>query len=138
MRDTLTSIVSIYGTADAGVIAVETPLTVALRRWLAARPADAAALFGHERLPSLLQYDPYNRYLETHPQDGGWVGWCAARVDETLACPPARPTTHPRRRHAGGVVRGHAARRRAAAAILHRWVRGWAGGLRLCVLVRTA
>jgi phenylacetate-CoA ligase len=59
---------SLYGTADAGVLGCETPLSVAIRRFLAAEPEAAAALFGESRLPTLVQYDPTSRFFET--QDG--------------------------------------------------------------------
>ncbi|HEV8550642.1 MAG TPA: phenylacetate--CoA ligase family protein, partial [Polyangiaceae bacterium] len=55
---------SLYGTADGGVLANETPLSIAVRRALAERPALAEALFGEPRLPTLLQYDPFHRYFE--------------------------------------------------------------------------
>lgn len=55
---------SLYGTADAGVLANETPLSICIRRWLAAHPADAAELFGEARLPTLAQYDPLSRFFE--------------------------------------------------------------------------
>lgn len=57
---------SLYGTADAGVLGQETPLSVAIRRFLAAKPAAAKSLFGDERLPTLCQYDPTSRYFEVH------------------------------------------------------------------------
>lgn len=57
---------SLYGTADAGVLGNETPLSIAIRRWLAANPAPARELFGESRLPTLVQYDPYSRYFEVH------------------------------------------------------------------------
>lgn len=47
--------------------------SVAIRRWLAATPAVARELFGAERLPSLLQYDPCCRLLEHHKGDGSLV-----------------------------------------------------------------
>ncbi|WP_369634996.1 phenylacetate--CoA ligase family protein [Nocardia sp. JMUB6875] len=59
-----TAIASLYGTADGGVLANETPLSVEIRRMLAARPEVAHALFGESRLPTLAQYDPYHRYFE--------------------------------------------------------------------------
>lgn len=59
---------SLYGTADAGVLGNETPLSIAIRRHLSARPELARALFGEARLPTLVQYDPMNRYFEV--QDG--------------------------------------------------------------------
>lgn len=57
---------SLYGTADAGVLANETPLSVTVRRFLAARPGLAREVFGEPRLPALLQYDPASRFFETH------------------------------------------------------------------------
>lgn len=59
---------SLYGTADAGVLGNETPLSITIRRWLAAHPDDARTLFGESRLPTLVQYDPFSRYFEM--QDG--------------------------------------------------------------------
>jgi phenylacetate-coenzyme A ligase PaaK-like adenylate-forming protein len=58
--------VSLYGTADAGVLGNETPLSVTIRRFLAARPELARELFGDSRLPTLVQYDPGSRYFESH------------------------------------------------------------------------
>jgi phenylacetate-CoA ligase len=55
---------SLYGTADAGVLANETPLSVAIRRFLAERPQLARNLFGESRLPTLCQYDPLVRHFE--------------------------------------------------------------------------
>jgi phenylacetate-coenzyme A ligase PaaK-like adenylate-forming protein len=55
---------SLYGTADAGVLGNETPLTVAIRRFLAQNPAAAREIFGQARLPTLVQYDPFERFFE--------------------------------------------------------------------------
>jgi phenylacetate-CoA ligase len=55
---------SLYGTADGGVLANETPLSIALRRQLAQAPQLARELFGESRLPTLCQYDPLHRYFE--------------------------------------------------------------------------
>lgn len=57
---------SLYGTADGGVLGNETPLTIAIRRWLANQPEAARLLFGESRLPTLVQYDPTSRFFETH------------------------------------------------------------------------
>jgi phenylacetate-CoA ligase len=57
---------SLYGTADAGVLANETPLSIRIRRFLAENPRAASALFGEARLPTLCQYDPLHRYFETY------------------------------------------------------------------------
>ena len=68
---------SLYGTADGGVLGNETPLSVSIRRFLAERPDAAQALFGEARLPTLVQYDPWQRYFEEHERtlvfsgDGG-------------------------------------------------------------------
>ncbi|MBW4520014.1 MAG: phenylacetate--CoA ligase family protein [Scytolyngbya sp. HA4215-MV1] len=59
---------SLYGTADAGVLGNETPLSIAIRRWLAEHPDVARSLFGESRLPTLVQYDPTSRFFEV--QDG--------------------------------------------------------------------
>jgi phenylacetate-CoA ligase len=71
---------SIYGTADAGVLGQETPVSIAIRRFLAERPEAAQALFGDTRLPTLCQYDPTARYFESLPTDSGgaslaFSGW---------------------------------------------------------------
>jgi phenylacetate-coenzyme A ligase PaaK-like adenylate-forming protein len=55
---------SLYGTADAGVLANETPLSICIRRFLAEQPEAASALFGESRLPTLAQYDPLSRFFE--------------------------------------------------------------------------
>ncbi|WP_394843211.1 phenylacetate--CoA ligase family protein [Pendulispora brunnea] len=57
---------SLYGTADAGVLATETPLSIALRRFFGAHPDLARERFGESRLPTLAQYDPLARYFEEH------------------------------------------------------------------------
>jgi phenylacetate-CoA ligase len=55
---------SLYGTADAGVLGNETPLSVCIRRYLAQHPEAARTLFGESRLPTLVQYDPRVRFFE--------------------------------------------------------------------------
>jgi phenylacetate-CoA ligase len=62
--DPFTTSAALYGSADAAVLGHEWPLSVAVRRTLAAQPDLAAAVFGEPRLPSLLQYDPGLRYFE--------------------------------------------------------------------------
>ena len=57
---------SLYGTADGGVLGIETPYSIAIRRWLAKHPKVARLLFGESRLPTLVQYDPVSRFFETH------------------------------------------------------------------------
>jgi phenylacetate-CoA ligase len=57
---------SLYGTADAGVLATETPLSICIRRYLAGHPTAARDLFGQARLPTLAQYDPGSRLFEMH------------------------------------------------------------------------
>ncbi|KAJ3322527.1 hypothetical protein HDU76_013849 [Blyttiomyces sp. JEL0837] len=69
ISDPLTSMVSIFGTADAGVLACETPFSARIRKWIAERPEIARKLFGRDRLPSLMQYDPNSRFMEMRPDD---------------------------------------------------------------------
>lgn len=77
MANPVTDFASLYGTADGGVLGNETPLTIAIRRFLAERSDVAQALFGEARLPTLVQYDPWQRYFEEHERtlvfsgDGG-------------------------------------------------------------------
>ncbi len=79
---------SLYGTADAGVLGNETPLSVCIRRFLAERPGAARAVFGEARLPTLVQYDPWTRWFEEHEgtlvfsADGG-VPLVRYHVDDT-------------------------------------------------------
>ena len=70
MADPASATASLYGTADAGVLANETPLSIGIRRALARRPDAARELFGEARLPTLCQYDPGHRYFEV---DEGWL-----------------------------------------------------------------
>jgi phenylacetate-CoA ligase len=57
---------SLYGTADAGVLGCETPVSIAIRRFLADRVDATRALFRQSRLPTLVQFDPRERFLEEH------------------------------------------------------------------------
>ena len=57
---------SLFGTADAGVLGHETPLSICIRRFLATHPDAARQLFGESRLPTLVQYDPTSRFFEVH------------------------------------------------------------------------
>ncbi|WP_246238404.1 phenylacetate--CoA ligase family protein [Acrocarpospora corrugata] len=66
IADPLTGTASLYGTADAGVLGNETPLSIEIRRFLAGRPDAAKELFGASRLPTLVQYDPDVRFFEEH------------------------------------------------------------------------
>lgn len=66
IKDDLTSFSSMYGTADAGLLANETPLTIKIRKFFASRPELTKKVFGQSRLSTLCQYDPYSRYFEEH------------------------------------------------------------------------
>jgi phenylacetate-CoA ligase len=67
-QDPVHDCVALYGTADAGVLGNETPLSITVRRWFANHPAAIQEIFGAERLPTLVQYDPHSRYFEV--EDG--------------------------------------------------------------------
>ncbi len=62
---------SLYGTADAGVLGNETPLSICIRRYLGEHPPIARELFVQARLPTLIQYDPCSRYFETLASEDG-------------------------------------------------------------------
>ena len=55
---------SLYGTADAGVLGNETPLSICIRRFFAKNPDITQEFFAQSRLPTLMQYDPTSRYFE--------------------------------------------------------------------------
>lgn len=55
---------SLYGTADGAVLGNETPLSISIRQYLSQQPDIAHELFGEYRLPTLVQYDPRQRYFE--------------------------------------------------------------------------
>ncbi|HEY9614996.1 phenylacetate--CoA ligase family protein [Allocoleopsis sp.] len=59
---------SLYGTADAGVLGNETPLSICIRRFFAENPDAARTLFGESRLPTLVQYDPISRFFEVYEE----------------------------------------------------------------------
>ncbi|MBB2940581.1 phenylacetate-CoA ligase [Actinoplanes lutulentus] len=67
IADPETAIAALYGTADAGVLGNETPLSVRIRRFLAERPDISSKVFGDSRLPTLVQYDPVARLFEAMP-----------------------------------------------------------------------
>ncbi|KAJ3230328.1 hypothetical protein HDU81_004599 [Chytriomyces hyalinus] len=73
VKNLLQDVVSIYGTADAGVLANETPLSALIRAKLASKPDVARVLFKKDRIPSLMQYDPLSRYFEVEPESGTLV-----------------------------------------------------------------
>ncbi len=66
MREPWRDSASLYGTADAGVLGNETALSNRIRRFLAGRADAARALFGQERLPTLVQYDACERFFEEY------------------------------------------------------------------------
>ncbi|HEY4162190.1 MAG TPA: hypothetical protein VGM59_03950 [Dongiaceae bacterium] len=74
-KDPLRFSASLYGTADAGVLGQETPVSIAIRRFLSDRPEAAARLFGESRLPTLCQYDPTARYFEAIDGSLAFSGW---------------------------------------------------------------
>ena len=57
---------SLYGTADAGVLGNETPLSICIRRFFSQNPGATQEFFGESRLPTLVQYDPTSRYFEVN------------------------------------------------------------------------
>ncbi|WP_320171121.1 hypothetical protein [Maridesulfovibrio sp.] len=61
----LTDALNMYGSADVGLVAHETPLTVYLRRKAAEDGNLTSALFGDNRVPAVNQYNPETRYFET-------------------------------------------------------------------------
>ncbi|KXS11379.1 hypothetical protein M427DRAFT_439465 [Gonapodya prolifera JEL478] len=91
-ENVITDIVSIYGTADAGVLACETPLSVVIRRWLSADPTLSRTLFGKSRLPSFLQYDACTRLMElTSPATSSAPSAAQEKTPAQTGAGPAPP-----------------------------------------------
>lgn len=63
-KDPFRSSINMYGTADSGNMAHETPLTTHIRRLINRSPAASRDIFGAERLPTLAQYDPRLKFFE--------------------------------------------------------------------------
>jgi phenylacetate-CoA ligase len=64
-KDPLHTVVSLYGSADAGSMAFETPLSIYVRRYLENSPAFKEKIFGsNHKSPALLQYNPKNIFFE--------------------------------------------------------------------------
>lgn len=55
---------SIYGSADAGIFGVETPVSILVRRIYNQRSKTKQNIFGTDILPSFVQYSPERRYFE--------------------------------------------------------------------------
>lgn len=55
---------SIYGSADAGIFGIETPLSVVVRKVYNQRAKLRQKTFGTDILPTLVQYDPLRRHFE--------------------------------------------------------------------------
>lgn len=64
LKNPLTDTINIYGSADVGLVAHETPLTNYLRHFTAVNAGALEDIFGSERVPSVNQYDPTIRYFE--------------------------------------------------------------------------
>ena len=63
--DSLRSVLNLYGSADAALMGIETPLTIYLRRILSDKRDLLNSTFNSNRLPSLYQYDPRLTYFES-------------------------------------------------------------------------
>ncbi|PIR82243.1 hypothetical protein COU20_03750 [Candidatus Kaiserbacteria bacterium CG10_big_fil_rev_8_21_14_0_10_59_10] len=65
IENALTDTMNIYGTAELGAMASETPLSILIRRIAYDHPAAYAALFGNiEKTPTLAQYDARHYFFE--------------------------------------------------------------------------
>lgn len=65
LKDYYNSLINVYGSADTAILGHETPLTIFLRTQSILNKNLYRELFGEERLlPSLVQYDPENIYVE--------------------------------------------------------------------------
>jgi phenylacetate-CoA ligase len=68
-QDTFHSSASVYGTADAGVLAFETPESIRIRRLASDCPELCEQLFRQPRLPALMQYNGAQVHFEEHREE---------------------------------------------------------------------
>jgi phenylacetate-CoA ligase len=62
--DPLHDFINLYGSADAAVLAHETPTSITVRSRLAQDAESRKRLFRSDRLPTLLQYHPEHKFIE--------------------------------------------------------------------------
>lgn len=62
-RDPLKTVINLYGSADASLMGHETPVSISIRRAVAAQ-GRIREFFGSDRLPSIYQYDPKFTFFE--------------------------------------------------------------------------
>jgi phenylacetate-CoA ligase len=68
-KNLFTDSLNIYGTADALIVAHETPISILIRRLVAKKNKLSDALFGNDhRVPTLAQYNPEMRFFEELPE----------------------------------------------------------------------
>ncbi len=60
----LNTTINMYGTADAALLGIETPLSIAFRRLTASSKKSRKEAYNNERLPSVLSYNPLLKYFE--------------------------------------------------------------------------
>jgi len=65
-KDVWRTIINIYGSADAGLMGFETPLSILLHRLTSVDHELNKKVFRSDRNPYLYQYDPRFKYLETN------------------------------------------------------------------------
>ena len=68
--DVIHSAINIYGSADAGILAHETPISIAIRRALSKSNALSSALYGSSPfLPTFGQYNPIYKFFEVADEE---------------------------------------------------------------------
>ncbi len=68
-RDVYRSFINIYGSADAGLMGFETPLSICIHRLTTTDRKLNEQLFENVRTPYLYQFDPRFKFLETNSQN---------------------------------------------------------------------
>jgi phenylacetate-CoA ligase len=63
------AVANLYGSADAALMGIETPLSIQIRQKIANTPKLYDVFFGENRLPSLYNFDPRLTYFESIEQE---------------------------------------------------------------------
>ncbi len=64
-KEHFTTSINLFGSADAAILAHETPITTLIRKMVTKDPSLGHKIFNDSRLPTLAQYDPRLKYFES-------------------------------------------------------------------------
>ena len=64
MSNKYMDITSVLGSSEGGIVGIETPLSVYIRKQIYKKPKINFTLFNSEKIPSVVQFNPMNKFIE--------------------------------------------------------------------------